>query len=60
MYYIVTKIQLYKYNTCITKYTFNYGSRAVVVAQLVERSLPKPEIHGSNPINGNIIYYHLY
>ena len=27
---------------------------AVVVAQLVERSLPTPEIHGSNPDIGEI------
>ena len=29
---------------------------AVVVAQLVERSLPIPEVPGSNPVIGNIIY----
>ena len=29
---------------------------AVVVAQLVERSFPTPEIHGLNPVIG-IIYY---
>ena len=29
--------------------------RAVVVAQLVERSLPTPEIHGSNPAIGKIV-----
>ena len=33
---------------------------AVVVAQLVERSLPEPEINGSNPVIGNFIYYKLY
>ena len=33
---------------------------AVVVAQLVERSLPKPGIRGSNPVIGNIFYYQLY
>ena len=33
---------------------------AVVVAQLVERQLPEPEINGSNPVIGNIIYYKLY
>ena len=27
-------------------------SRAVVVAQLVERSLPTPEVRGSNPVIG--------
>ena len=31
-----------------------YHCRAVVVAQLAERSLPTPEIHGSNPDIGNI------
>ena len=29
--------------------------RVVVVAQLVERSLPTPEIHGSNPNIGKIL-----
>ena len=32
------------------------NSRAVVVAQLVERSLPTSEIRGSNPDIGNIFY----
>ena len=33
----------------------------VVVAQLVERSLPTPEVCGSNPVIGKIyMYYHLY
>ena len=40
------------------------GRGAVVVAQFVERSLPIPEVHGSNPVIGkkNIlnIYYQLY
>ena len=30
----------------------NESLRAVVVAQLVERSLPIPEVHGSNPVIG--------
>ena len=34
--------------------------KAVVVAQLVERSLPKTMILGSNPAIGNIIRYQLY
>ena len=29
---------------------------AVVVAQLVERSLPKPEVVGSNPVIGKLSY----
>ena len=29
---------------------------AVVVAQLVERSLPTPEVHSSNPINGKLLF----
>ena len=36
--------------------------RAVVVAQLAERSLPIPEVRGSNPDNGKFlqnIYYFL-
>ena len=31
-------------------------TRAVVVAQLVERLLPTPEIHGSNPDIGKILF----
>ena len=38
----------------------NWLIRAVVVAQLVERLLPIPEIRGSNPVIGYIIYYQLY
>ena len=33
---------------------------AVVVAQLVERSLPIPEVRGSNPVIGNIYIEHLF
>ena len=32
---------------------------AVVVAQLVERSLPIPEVRGSNPVIGKKIIYTL-
>ena len=31
-------------------------SRVVVVAQLVERSLPIPEVRGSNPVIGKNLY----
>ena len=31
-------------------------TRAVVVAQLVERSLPTPEIRSSNPVTGVLLY----
>ena len=34
-------------------------SRAVVVAQLVERLLPIPEVRGSNPVIGKIYIHHL-
>ena len=35
----------------------NLGNNwAVVVAQLVERSLPTPEIHGSIPVIGNFLF----
>ena len=35
-----------------------YSSRAVVVAQLVERSLPIPEVRGLNPvISKNLFFY---
>ena len=30
--------------------------KAVVVAQLVERSLPTPEIRGSNPNSGKVLF----
>ena len=32
--------------------------RAVVVAQLVERSLPIPEVRGSNPVIGKNLFIH--
>ena len=32
------------------------SKRAVVVAQLAEHLLPKPEARGSNPVIGKIIY----
>ena len=31
-------------------------NRTVVVAQLVEQSLPTPDFPGSNPIRGSILY----
>ena len=37
-----------------------YLNRAVVVAQLVERSLPTPEARGSNPFIGKIYIEHLF
>ena len=45
-----------KYNKCIILASINVLqlAGAVVVAQLVERSLPTPEIRGSNPDIGNI------
>ena len=33
-----------------------YPCRAVAVAQLVDRLLPIPEIHGSSPVIGKILY----
>ena len=39
----------------------NRGKGEVVVAQLVGRSLPIPEVCGSNPVIGKIyMYYQLY
>ena len=32
-----------------------YIGRAVVVAQLVKRSLPTPEVHVSNPVIGKVL-----
>ena len=33
---------------------------SAVVAQLVERVLSNPEIHGLHPVIGNFVYYQLY
>ena len=38
----------------------NVNDWIVIVAYLVERSLPTPEIRGSIPFIGNVIYYRLY
>ena len=38
----------------------NVLPRAVVVAQLVERLLPIPEVQGSNPVIGKIYIEHLF
>ena len=38
---------------CLIK---KYQAWAVVVAQLVERSLPIPEIRGTNPVIGKSLY----
>ena len=35
---------------------FLLSSWAVVVAQLVEWSLPTPEVRCSNPVNGRLLY----
>ena len=37
----------------------NYDARAVVVAQLVEQLLPKPEVCGSIPVIGKMYIDHL-
>ena len=37
-----------------------YDTGAAVVAQLVELSLPTPEIYGSNPDIGKIFIFQLY
>ena len=34
-------------------------SLAVVVAQLVEGSLPTPEVRGSNPVIGKLLLYYM-
>ena len=43
------------------KYILNWNiflpTWAVVVAQLVERSLPMPEVCGSNPVTGKYLYW---
>ena len=41
---------------CINRWLWNgYFKWAVVVTQLVERSLPTPEVRGSNPIIGKLL-----
>ena len=43
------------------KQSLSIDFEAVVVAQLVERSLPIPELRASNPVIGKIyMYYQLY
>ena len=42
-------------STFITRHT-KCTERAVVVAQLVERSLPKPEVRSSNPVIGKNLF----
>ena len=37
-----------------TETIFSLTNRTVVVAQLVEQSLPIPEVRGSNPVIGNL------
>ena len=32
----------------------------MVVAQLLDRSLPTPEVQGWNPVMGNFIYYQVF
>ena len=36
----------------------NVTRGAVVVAQLVERSIPVPEVRGSNPVIGKKLFIH--
>ena len=38
----------------------NFYLRAVIVAQLVERLLPIPEVRGSNPVIGKNLYWTSY
>ena len=47
-----------KHRFVMTTSTFlaNNEMWAVVVAQLVERSLPNSEVRGSNPVIGKILY----
>ena len=47
---------LYSYGDFTGKLIF---FRTLVVAQLVERSLPSPEVRGLNPVNGKIYFEHL-
>ena len=44
---------LYRY---VLTYINSKYSGAVIVAQLVEQSLPKPEVCGSNPVIGKNLF----
>ena len=63
---ICTTIQnIHRYEKKADMYTYNrfrsqnnVYTRAVVVVQLVERSLPTPEVHSSNPVIGEIYIEH--
>ena len=44
----------------IILYLKQIANWAVVVTQLVERLLPIPEVHGSNPVIGQIYIEHLF
>ena len=46
----------YKYRFLGQTQVVLYYYWVVVVAQLVERSLPTPEIHGSNPVISKLLY----
>ena len=52
-------IKQYAFICCVVTKNFNNNIVvAVVVAQLVEQSLPTPKVHGSNPVIGKILYLH--
>ena len=40
----------------VNQETKHFKKRAVVVALLVEQSLPAPEVRGSNPVFGKSLY----
>ena len=46
-----------RFESCIHLLQANTEAMAVVVAQLVEHSLPIPEVFGSNPVIGKHLYW---
>ena len=45
----------YEFKVDLLLSSYKYNRKNVVVAQLVERSLPTPEVHGSNPVIGKYL-----
>ena len=54
---VVQKLFLTRFVTDQVNLKVGYG--AVVVAELVERSLPLPEVRGSNPVIGKNLFIYI-
>ena len=56
-----TECSIYEEGRLLDSTSRKFNFRAVVVAQLVERSLPIPEVRGSSPVIGKNLYIeHLF